>query len=204
MSKILLFGCYTQGNFGDDLMAIFFSKLLEQCGHDVTAYKLPYHLSTKYKIKSCSNILKAVNEVEVIVLGGGALIKNGITSHGSVKKLLEELLYAINLKTLPIYCVSIGSSGLDDLSQLDSVRRDIFMSNNFKGGLVRLKKDIDLFDGKVEYVPDIVLCTRLILERYFKYIQNKAGKGSIINATWSNLSDVLSLFRDLNIFNVVF
>jgi len=77
------------------------------------------------------------------------------------------------------------------------------MSNNFKGGLVRLKKDIDLFDGKVEYVPDIVLCTRLILERYFKYIQNKAGKGSIINATWSNLSDVLSLFRDLNIFTEI-
>jgi len=199
MSKILLFGCYNQGNFGDDLMAIFFSRILQDEGHDVTVYRLPNHLSVKYKIKSSSNPFHCVRDCDIIVLGGGALLKNGDSSHHSVKRHFKEFGDAITGLDVPIFCMSIGTSKINDLALLDPVRKKIFNNANFRGGLLRLRKDLILFDDKVEYVPDVVLCTELIMNKYFGLYKNEKSDKVAINATWSNYMSVGKLlFQNRN------
>ena len=71
--KILLWGAYQQGNFGDDLMAWVFARGIKKLGHSVKVFGLSPSEAEDFGLETATSIDEALEEADAVVLGGGAV-----------------------------------------------------------------------------------------------------------------------------------
>lgn len=185
--KVFIWGCYNQGNFGDDLMGIIFSKLLEKEGCDVRCYRLSSYLSNKYNIETTHSVKDAIEWCDYIIIGGGAFFKQEHETHPMINKDLVELSNELRKTDKKLYCLSVGSDNVSNKVDLYSPRREIIESKNFSGGSVRIKTDIDTFEMvNTEYLEDIILTLPIALN--YLNLNNKTTSGLLKNRTVINFS----------------
>ncbi|ARU26809.1 polysaccharide pyruvyl transferase family protein [Cellvibrio sp. PSBB006] len=170
--KVFIWGCYWQGNFGDDLMAVIIGRKIKSMGHDVVVFRLPAELAIKYELTSVSSAIEGVSSADVVVLGGGAFLKESV---GLLRRLISKasveieneisvLANLIESKGTPVISVSIGSDGVSSFSDVAPSRKKIITSKNFIGGTYRLPSDELFFNhtsvsGRMKHYPDVLFGT---------------------------------------------
>ncbi|TRN21548.1 hypothetical protein [Vibrio furnissii] len=163
--KVFIWGCYNQGNFGDDLMGIIFSKLFQKEGCQVQCYRLSSYLSSKYQIETTHSVKEAIEWCDIIVIGGGAFFKKEHETHSMINQDLNELSVELNKYDKKLYCVSIGSDNVSSKDELYQPRKEIIENKNFSGGSVRIKSDLATFDlSDTIFIDDIILTLPVALE----------------------------------------
>ncbi|EGR0597872.1 hypothetical protein V9K15_002428 [Vibrio cholerae] len=163
--KVFIWGCYNQGNFGDDLMGIAFSKLFQNEGCEVACYRLSKSLSDKYSIPTTSSVAEAMDWCDIVVIGGGAFFKQEHETHSMINSDIKALSAELEKSNKKLYCISVGSDNVDGKHQLFQPRKSIIESKNFSGGSVRINRDISKLELKnVEFIEDIILTTPILLK----------------------------------------
>ncbi|MEZ9239160.1 hypothetical protein AB4116_06205 [Vibrio splendidus] len=188
--NVFVWGCYNQGNFGDDLMGIMFSKLFQNQDCKVQCYRLSEALSIKYDIKTTNSVKEALDWCDIIVIGGGAFFKQEHETHPMINSDIKELSVELKKHNKKLYCISVGSDNVASSEQLFSPRREIMESSNFSGGSVRIKDDLKKFDFKdVIFLEDIILTTPLMLEHLdlgIEHASNMLDNRSVLNFSKKN------------------
>lgn len=187
--KVFIWGCYWQGNFGDDLMAVIMSKYFLERGYEVKVFRLPKSLADQHGIGVCSDVADGVAWADAVVLGGGAFLQRQFSlflkmlspAIRDIYKELENLYVALRDSNKKFAFCSIGSSGARAFEDLDRVVRDILSLSSNKGGSVRLVKDLALFEQakpkcEVRFYPDILLASYL----YIGGVRREDGLGGRI------------------------
>lgn len=175
MKRVLVWGFYDQGNLGDDLMAAIFYEILEEIGHMPLIYSTnPRFKGMGYKTVSCFHDA----EVDTVLLGGGAFFKGGNSSNSKIEKAITQLVFFIKEKRIPVFGLSLGSDGVNTLSEISVARRMILESQYFQGAVVRLKRDLRLGVRNLHYLPDVVLLTKYCCERYARLNLIDPGKNT--------------------------
>lgn len=161
--KILVWGFYNQGNLGDDLMGAIFHEILEELG----ATPIIYTTNRRFNLMGYRTIdtLEGL-EVDGVILGGGAFLKRGGDPDSPIETSIADLGAFIAQKAIPVFAASIGSDGIDKISQASPARRTVLESTYFKGAAVRLESDLKIGIPALRYIPDIILSTKEACERF--------------------------------------
>ncbi|WP_345841705.1 hypothetical protein [Shewanella algae] len=195
--KVFIWGCYNQGNFGDDLMGIIFSKLFQNEGCKVQCYRLSDSLSSKYGIETTHSIRDAIKWCDIVVIGGGAFFKKEHETHPMINQDINELNIQLKGNDKKLYFLSVGSDNVSSKDDLYLPRKDIIESGNFSGGCVRIKSDINKFGFiNTVFIEDIILALPVVLKHLgFEKanISHLLKNKSVINFSKKNF--VKSLFN---------
>jgi hypothetical protein len=162
IKKVFIWGSYEYGNYGDDIMALYFGCLLKSMGYDVCVYRLNSFLGEKYELSVTDCLASGLKDADACVLGGGALFNAYSVNnecYDAYKKDILELSSLMREGKVPTIGLSLGTGGLADASQLSAEQLDLLENPYFLKTTVRSRSDLDLFKGRVSavYVDDIVL-----------------------------------------------
>ena len=72
--KAALFGYYGQDNFGDDLLAVIFSRFLKQLNIEFSVYKLPKGNAEPDGLDVADSVESLVSGKDVVIYGGGGVL----------------------------------------------------------------------------------------------------------------------------------
>ena len=193
--KILLWGAYQQGNFGDDLMAWVFARGIKELGHSVKVFGLSPSEAEDFGLETATSIDEALEEADAVVLGGGAVYEKwwSIKDIGRTALIPQvrafELMYlqlglALRRHQKPIHFLSVGSDGIEKTSQLSPFRRLVLASKQVGLVTLRLKHDLQLDFARganYRHVPDVLFATpRLITEVPKANTHPKASPDTIV------------------------
>lgn len=188
--NVFIWGCYSQGNFGDDLMAVLFAKLFEAQGCNVKCYKLSPTVSSNHQIDTISNVDEGVAWSDIVILGGGAFLKREKDTHININNDVKNLRIALDQHNRDIYCLSIGSDNIKTTDELYAERQKILANPNFKGGTVRLKRDLAVLPSlNLVHVEDIVLILPVLFKHLAIYSHSsnyKLDKKHLLNISKKN------------------
>ncbi|MEM5522494.1 polysaccharide pyruvyl transferase family protein [Sulfitobacter sp. AS59] len=154
--RVLIWGFYDQGNLGDDLMALMFAELVKQSGATPVICSQNIELS-KYGYEISDDPFNA--KMDIIFLGGGAFFKKRSSSKSVIEDKVLKLADYLDGNPVPIYGLSLGGDGIDQIDQASPNRQRIISSKGFRGSTVRLRKNLNLGPSNLTFLPDIVLCT---------------------------------------------
>ena len=112
--KVGIFGNYSNGNFGDDLMGVIFAKYLKSLNLGVCLYSKSKVFKDKYGIPVISSLKEFLEQTDILIFGGGGILIPRKKSAGLnlFHNELEELYKTCNENRNPLYLISIGGYGL--------------------------------------------------------------------------------------------
>lgn len=157
---ILIWGSYTEGNYGDDLMCLMISLKLKEYSIPLVVYGLSDDLCKKYGLIKAFNLEETVKQSRFCVIGGGAYLQE---NSSPFYKKLSDLLKLTSLYAVPVLPLSIGGDlALEDISKIktNNPYKLFITSKNICSLTVRTTADFDYcknFIPNVAYFPDIVL-----------------------------------------------
>lgn len=158
--RIGLFGFYDQENFGDELMAVIFSKGLSDLGYRTLLLTRKSERFAGFGIECESETKKFVTSVDVCVLGGGGIFIPRASASGTFSGYhdrIRELLECSAASRTSIFALSAGGYGLR-LEQIEpEIRRNFLRS--CRGVTFRLRQDFEALGGMVPAAavyPDVV------------------------------------------------
>ncbi|WEK36540.1 MAG: polysaccharide pyruvyl transferase family protein [Candidatus Pseudobacter hemicellulosilyticus] len=160
--KVAVWGSCKFGNYGDDIMVLMYSRFVKDQGATPVAYGLNEGLAKKYGIETVFTLDELIRDASFTLIAGGSWLEK----HKFDEKKFEferdmtELLSTLEKYNCPLYSFSIGGDGHIDAAVLTPARRAIFTSDSYKGGTVRLEKDVQLMQSinkQVKLFPDVVL-----------------------------------------------
>lgn len=163
MKKVMIWGFYEQGNIGDDLMGMIFYELIEEFGgHPILYSSNPRFTEMGYRATTDL----ATAEPDILLLGGGAFLKNEIASKQSIEDKVQRLADYVNQNAIPVHGVSLGSDGIDTLDNLSLARKALVRGGHLKSVAVRLESDLVLGLPNARHLDDVVLLTSTCANRY--------------------------------------
>lgn len=157
--KILLWGSYTEGNFGDDLMAVMLTLSMRKHGWEPVVYGLDDRICGQFKIEKTLDLEEAIGSARACVIGGGAYL---VTDDKLFAHHLTRFLTLVEQSRKPLVVISVGGdTGVAGTAHRGGPNR--FESCDMLRGItVRLESDLGLFAenfAKVKHIPDIVFHT---------------------------------------------
>lgn len=175
--RILVWGAYQQGNFGDDMMAWIFSRSFGRSGHETKVFGLSQCEAEDLSIATVRDIDQAVAWADAVVIGGGAVFDRWWRRRDFVQLLRSaqvrnmELQYhrlgrALKRHGKPLHMASVGSNGISHLAQMSPFRYGLMRAAKDGVILLRLKSDLRFFlnhRGVVAQFPDILFATPTLL-----------------------------------------
>lgn len=154
--RVLIWGFYDQGNLGDDLMALMVAELVRQSGATPVICSQNKDLSTYgYEVSE----RPGDTPIDFIFLGGGAFFKKSNSSKSNIENKVLDLANFIDTTSTPVYGISLGSDGIDQIEEASPNRERVIASEKFRGSTVRLRKNLRLGPPNLLFLPDIVLCS---------------------------------------------
>jgi hypothetical protein len=156
--RVVIWGSYQWGNFGDDLMAVMISLFLKRHGFHPIVYRLHSSIAATYNIETTQFLEEALIGSSALIIGGGNFL-------GSVSQIDDdwvELEACLSKHNTPIHFISIGGDGSESPHLCPSAYR-VLSSNRLLSGTVRLKSDLPSFRlinlslRKLDFYHDIVL-----------------------------------------------
>ncbi|WP_430972677.1 polysaccharide pyruvyl transferase family protein [Sunxiuqinia rutila] len=218
--KIGIWGNYCYGNFGDDLMAVSIANYLKRKGHQPIVYRLDYVLASLFNIEVENSVLKLVEKVDFLFIGGGGMLvvdsflRQFLSPVArSFERDFKEFNEALDRYKKNVYPISIGGNGNGD-SNLPRQRKKFFSSSFACNGTLRLKGDLMLtktLGKEYTYIPDILLGTanqfRVNPDRLLKSKNNETWIGlnllskSLKDETWcQELIDLANKNSNIKLF----
>ena len=162
MAIIGLYGYYSQGNYGDDLMAVMTAVYLRQNGYECLVYGLRQKDKLDFNIDTTCDLDEFVAKSDAIVLAGGGLY----ITHNSpwppvvdAYKQLGVLLEKCKPLNRPLFGLSLGGSGTAKFPEWQNSA--ITFTNQAKWVSVRNKEDLliaNRYQRSFAHFPDIVWC----------------------------------------------
>jgi len=109
-----VFGLYSARNFGDDLMALIICKHLESLNINYVLFS-SMDFWQQYGINNTEIQIEAfVDKVDMVVYGGGGILQPNKRARGDSEIFpLSPLLDLCQQKSIPVYAISVGGSGVD-------------------------------------------------------------------------------------------
>ncbi len=149
-------------------MAVMFAELVREAGFDsVIISKNPRFRLLGYP--SCASIEDS--NAEAILLGGGAFFKRASENKSDLSTSLEPLLAYLDRHEVQLIAMSIGSDGVAHREELAAQRKQLILHASFRGGCVRLRRDLSLDISGTTYLPDIVLASQHFFRSKFSALQ---------------------------------
>lgn len=154
-----LFGYYSHGNFGDNLMAYMFYRHLESIGISPVIYSSDALFAEEYGMRIEPSLEAFIAECDMIVLGGGGLMTPRKVSSGAkqITSEMRDLVRICRERSVPIYGISIGGNGIP-LQQIEPVeRRELIAAAKYT--TLRNLEDMPALEelGRpCDYYPDVV------------------------------------------------
>lgn len=156
--KAAIYGSYSFGNYGDDIMAIQFALHLQKLGLESYVYRLDKSLAKKYDINSVDSLDELLKDAAFCLIGGGGFLIDNLTN--SVDREFDELLEKSLKYSCPFYPISIGGEGQGANASLSTARHSFFSHAICENPTVRLVDDVELFKKfgrQALYYPDVLL-----------------------------------------------
>lgn len=161
--RVAIFGSYNHGNYGDDLMAILYARIIKDMGHEVIIYRFAEDLGKSYGFLTTNSIDELIKDATFCIIGGGAFLASTHLPMSDVFFDLEEQCLALKNTcekyNCPIYGISIGGEGYGERTALGLGRTQLYSSAIFKGASVRIEGDMKLLQflqKEAIYFPDVL------------------------------------------------
>ena len=169
--KVSIWGSYCYGNYGDDLMALQFAKVLKNLGVTPWVYRLDKCLADKYSVKTTNSLDELFQDTRFCIIGGGGLLvgqtpkRNKKKSKSAFDLVAEKNDDFHNLYLMsshyncPVFPISVGGDGRGADTPLPSSVNEFWQGSTCKISTVRLREDIALVNklGKEAiYYPDVL------------------------------------------------
>lgn len=166
--RILLWGSYNQGNFGDDAMAQVFSRQLVALGHTVTLGNATQRLADHLGLERCGLARSEASSIDATVIGGGGLLAREpwrwrlSSTRRAFDRELRRLAHFHAVSGIPMFAVSVGGDGAREGRELTKGRRQAFSSALLQGATARLMSDRELVgslagtDIPIHIYPDVL------------------------------------------------
>lgn len=142
-----LFGYYSYGNLGDNLMAYLLSRHIKSLGHDPVVFTKSPKFMMGWDVALCSDITDLVNQSDVIVFGGGGLLiprRNLSAQQRDFNDDLGAAVKAATAKGIPQLGSSLGGAG-KSLDQIAPVERQNLV-RALKYVTLRNSEDVQLLE----------------------------------------------------------
>ena len=162
-TKVAVFGWYMHGNFGDEVMAIIFSRTIKAAGFHPVVYGLPRHLAESEGIEGADTIASLLDGASACVLGGGGLLVSAEDPPSAALLAFDEDLRLLanicRSRSIPVWGASIGGTGAGRAGKLYPGLATLLSSGAISGATLRLKRDkplLEAFGVASEHFPDVV------------------------------------------------
>jgi polysaccharide pyruvyl transferase WcaK-like protein len=112
--KVGLFGYYSYGNLGDNLMAYLLSRHIRSLGHEPILFTKSPDFMKGWDVKLCASTDDLVSQADVIVFGGGGLLiprKNMNETQADFTRDMGAVVRAAKAKDIPRIGISLGGAG---------------------------------------------------------------------------------------------
>ncbi len=166
--QVGLFGCYGN-NFGDDLMATMFGRLLQQLDVSFTIFGLGEKNCKGYGFSPVHSVIELVNRSDIIIVGGGGLLLPHREKSKNDQSNIGVLIDECQRQSVPILCFSVGGAGVP-FEQLTPIARRQLLEKA-KYFTVRLRGERSLLEEaqvKGTHHEDVVWMTSLFFPMGFK------------------------------------
>jgi hypothetical protein len=162
-ARVAVFGWYMHGNFGDELMAVIFSRAITAAGFHPVVYRLPRYLAECEGVETASTIPALLDGASACVLGGGGLLVSAEDAPFPELLAFDEDLGTLATicreRSIPIWGASIGGTGAGRAGKLYAGLTALLASGTVSGATVRLKGDgplLERFGVASTHFPDVV------------------------------------------------
>ena len=156
--KVAIWGSYTYGNYGDDIMAVQFAKYLKSLDAQPVVYRLDKQLAKRYQIQTTDSLDELLINAQFCIIGGGGFLVENFSA--PFESDFRHLYEVSSQQNCPVYPISIGGEGLGENASLSHWRREFFQGDTCQFSTVRLESDkalINKFGKQVFYYPDVLL-----------------------------------------------
>lgn len=145
--KVGLFGYYSYGNLGDNLMAFLLSRHVKSLGYEPIVFTKSPEFMSGWDVELCSSVTELVAQSDVIIFGGGGLLipRNNLSpAQADFTRDMGAVTEAAKAKNIPQIGISLGGAG-KSLDQITPAERQ-----NLVRGLtyvtLRNSEDIQLLE----------------------------------------------------------
>lgn len=168
MKTIAIWSSLKFANYGDDLQALAYAKLIKSMGYNVKLYQLDDKLAQMYGVETVQTMDELCKDVKLCIIAGGGLLSPFNVLRRTLNKsyreweLMFKELYDATIKYGIRFCaISMGGDGKPHSPFLcyGKWRNKFFSSPNFLNGTVRLEGDVmqmKKFKKEFIYYPDML------------------------------------------------
>lgn len=166
MMKVGIWGSYSYGNYGDELMALIFAMHLKRVGARPVVFGLHGPLARAYSIDSTRAVDELVGKAAFCLFGGGSLLSKKVGQEGEYAEYKRreyiELRKALESHECPLYFSSIGGDGQfgGDIDVTD-YREELLRSRVCRSATVRQQVDAVKIEAQygiaARFFPDVLL-----------------------------------------------
>lgn len=177
MKTVAIWSSLKFANYGDDLQALAYAKLIKSMGYDVKLYQLDKSLAEMYGVRTVQTMDELCEGVNLCVIAGGGLLspfnwlRRTLNRSYHEWELMFKELYDAGVKYGTKFCaISMGGDGKlhNPVLYYGRWRRKFFSSEYFMNGTVRLAGDVSvmkLFGKDFKYFPDMLFKAPVYFER---------------------------------------
>jgi polysaccharide pyruvyl transferase WcaK-like protein len=163
VAKVGIFGFYSYGNLGDNLMAHIVASEVQANGLEPVIFCKSQIAGMSWKFATSASIEDFIGHVDGVIFGGGGLLISRPQPTDIIADFnrdLAALLASAQRKRIPLYGVSLGGTGAPLDAIQPEARRDLVSSLTYVS--LRNREDVPLLeDAQVsgEFLDDIVWTT---------------------------------------------
>lgn len=168
MKTVSIWSSLKFANYGDDLQALAYAKLIKSLGYNVRLYQLDEELAKMYDVSSVQTMDELCNGVKLCIIAGGGLLSpfNPLRRHlnrsyAEWERMFKDIYKSAQKYGTKFCAISMGGDGKvhNPIMYYGHWRRKLFASEYFINGTVRLAGDVDamkLFGKDFKHYPDML------------------------------------------------
>lgn len=168
MKTVAIWSSLKFTNYGDDLQALAYAKLIKGMGYNVKLYQLDESFAKMYDVQTVDNIDELCKDVKLCIIAGGGLLspfnilrRTLNRSYHEWEMMFKDLYYAGQKFGTKFCAISMGGDGKLHNPHLyyGKWRNKFFASPYFLDGTVRLAGDVEQmkkFNKNFLYFPDML------------------------------------------------
>lgn len=170
MKTVAIWSSLKFTNYGDDLQALAYAKLIKSMGYNVKLFQLHPSFAKMYDVETVDTIDELCKDVNLCIIAGGGLLspfnwfRRTFNGPYAEWELMFKDLYEATVKYGTKFCaISMGGDGklYDPKKYYGEWRNKFFSHPNFLNGAVRLEGDVKVmkqcFHKDFKWFPDMLL-----------------------------------------------
>lgn len=203
--KVAIWGSYEHGNYGDDLMAVFYGLTAKEFSSNVFIYRLDEKIAKDFDLHSTNNLNDLLMDNPLLIVGGGGMVIDIPLKKWLSPRLRNfELDYRRLTKSLEKYIVSnilalsIGGSGLGLKTNLGIWRKNFFKNKVSLTTLRNIEDEplLNSLGANYRTIPDVVLSTDYFFPKKDTNSQTKIIGVNLDKKNKKEIQEIRNLISD--------